>query len=82
LCGKVGHSLSRFVLNKYRGVAEPRKVGFAKLTIIFEKLTDIGRGIDRLRKAAEAIGGLRYAAICREMNFAASPSTTSQTGMH
>jgi hypothetical protein len=70
LCGKVGHSLARFVLKKQAGVTEPGKVGFAKLTIVFEKLTDIVKGIDRLRKAAGAIGGQRYAAICREMNLA------------
>jgi hypothetical protein len=70
LCGRVGHSLSRFVLNKYAGATEPGKVGFAKLTIVFEKLTDIAKGINRLRKAAEMIGEQRYAAICREMSFA------------
>jgi hypothetical protein len=70
LCKKVGHSLSRFVLKKHAGVTEPGKVGFAKLTIVFERLTDIAKGIDRLRKATEAIGEQRYAAICREMNLA------------
>ena len=70
LCEKVGHSLSRFVLKQHAGVTECEKVGFAKLTIVFEKLTDIAKGIDRLRKAAEAIGEQRYAAICREMNLA------------
>jgi hypothetical protein len=70
LCGKIGHSLSRFVLNKHAGVTEPGKIGFAKLTIVFEKLTDVAKGIDRLRKAAAAIGEQRYTAICREMNLA------------
>jgi hypothetical protein len=70
LCGKVGHSLSRLVLNKYAGEIEPGKVGFAKLTIVFEKITDIAKGVDRLRKAAEIVGEQRYGAICREMNFA------------
>ena len=69
LCGKVGHSLSRFVLNKYAGATEPGKVGIAKLTIVFEKITDIAKGVDRLRKAAEIVGEQRYGAICREMNF-------------
>jgi hypothetical protein len=67
---KVGHGLWRFVLTKYAGVTEPGKVGFAKLTVVFEKLADIDKGIDRLRKAAEAIGEQRYADICREMNLA------------
>lgn len=69
LGGQVGHSLSEFVLNKYGGAREPERVGFAKLMIVFEKLTDIANGVDRLRKAAAAIGEQRYAAICREMNF-------------
>ena len=55
LSGKIGHSLSEFVLNKYGGVREPGKVCFAKLTVVFEKLADIANGVDRLRKAA-AIG--------------------------
>jgi hypothetical protein len=67
---KVGYSLSVFVLNKYAGGAEPDKVGHAKLTTVFEKLTDIGNGIDRLRRAAAIVGDARYAMICRELNFA------------
>ena len=39
------------------------------LTIVFEKFTDIGKGIDRLRQAASAIGKARYSTICRELNF-------------
>jgi hypothetical protein len=70
LCGRVGYGLSQFVLRKYGGVAKPEKVGFAKLTIVFEKLNDLARGIDRLRKAADAIGEQRYGTVCREMNFA------------
>ena len=49
---KVGHSLSLFVLEKYAGGADPEKLGHAKLTTVFEKLSDIGNGIDRLRRAA------------------------------
>lgn len=67
---KVGYSLSLFVLTKYAGGEEPDKVGHAKLTSVFEKLADIGNGIDRLRRAAALIGDGRYAAICRELNFA------------
>ena len=67
---KVGHSLSQFVLQKFAGGTEPEKVGHAKLTIVFEKLSDICNGIDRLRSAATAIGEAQYAAICRELNFA------------
>lgn len=67
---KVGYSLSVFVLNKYAGGAEPNKIGHAKLTTMFEKLTDIGNGVDRLRRAAAIVGDGRYATICRELNFA------------
>lgn len=67
---KVGHSLSLFILNKYAGGTEPEKVGHAKLTLLFEKLTDIGNGIDRVRRAAAVVGEARYSAICRELNFA------------
>jgi hypothetical protein len=67
---KVGYSLSLYVLNKYAGGTEPDKIGHAKLSIVFEKLTDIGNGIDRLRRAAAIIGDSRYADICRELNLA------------
>ena len=67
---RVGYSLSLYVLNKYAGGTEPDKIGHAKLTIVFEKLTDIGNGIARLRRAAANVGDSRYAAICRELNLA------------
>lgn len=70
LCEKVGHSLSLFVLNKYAGVVDPERVGFAKVTAVFERLTDLGNGIDRLKRAVAVIGESRYSAICRELNFA------------
>lgn len=70
LCGKVGLGLSRFVLRTYGGTTEPEKIGFAKLTMVMERLTDIVNGVARLRNAAEAIGGERYGAICRELNLA------------
>jgi hypothetical protein len=70
LCGKVGYSLSLFVLKKYAGVTDPGKLGFAKLTMAFEKLSDIGTGVDRLQKAASVIGQSRYATLCRELSFA------------
>jgi hypothetical protein len=40
------------------------------VTAVFERLTDIGHGIDRLHRAVAVIGGSRYSAICRELNFA------------
>ena len=67
---KVGHSLSLFVLDKYAGGADPEKIGHAKLTIVFEKLSDIGNGVDRVRRAAAVLGDAQYSVICRELNFA------------
>jgi hypothetical protein len=40
------------------------------VTAVFERLTDIGHGIDRLQRAVAVIGESRYSAICRELNFA------------
>jgi hypothetical protein len=57
-------------LQKFAGGTEPEKIGHAKLTIVFEKLSDICNGMNRLRSAATAIGEAQYAAICRELNFA------------
>jgi hypothetical protein len=70
LCEKVGHSLSLFVLTQYGGTPDIAKLDFTKLTIVFEKLTDISRGVERLQKAASVIGDGRYSIICRELNFA------------
>jgi hypothetical protein len=70
LCGKVGRGLSLFVLKKYGGVTDPGKVGFTKLTLVLDKLTDIGNGIDRLRRAAGVIGNTHYSALCRELGLA------------
>jgi hypothetical protein len=70
LCGKVGRGLSLFVLKKYGGVTDPGKVGFAKLTLVLDKVTDIGNGIDRLRRAAGVIGNTHYSALCRELGLA------------
>ncbi len=70
LCGKVGHSLSLFVLKKYAGVTDPGRLGFAKLTGALQKLTDIGNGVDRLRRAAAVIGDTRYSAVCSELGLA------------
>jgi hypothetical protein len=67
---KVGEGLSRFVLEKYAGGAEPETVGHATLNTIFQKLADVGKGIERLRRAAAAVGDARYSVICRELNFA------------
>lgn len=70
LCEAVGFGLSRFVLRTYTGVPDPTKIGFAKLTTVMERLTDMSNGVERLRKAIDAIGAERYAALCRDMNLA------------
>lgn len=69
LCEKVGHSLAQFVLKKYAGVTDPGRIGFAKLTTVLERLTDIGQGIERLLKGRETLGEERYSAICKELNL-------------
>jgi hypothetical protein len=70
LCAEVGYGLSKFTLQRYAGVMDPSKVGFAKLTTVMEKLTDIAKGIERLRTASSAVGDAEYAAICHELNLA------------
>ena len=67
---KIGQSLSLFLLKKYAGGVEPETVDAATLNTLFEKFTDIGNGIDRLRRAAASVGDVRYSTICRELNFA------------
>ena len=39
LCETVGFGLSKFTLQKYGGVTDASKIGFAKLTMVFEKLS-------------------------------------------
>ena len=70
LCETVGFGLTKFALQKYGGAAEPEMIGFAKLTIVLDKLNDIAKGIERLRTSGNAVGEARYAAICRELNLA------------
>ena len=36
LCETVGFGLSNFTLQKYGGVSDASKVGFAKLTMVFD----------------------------------------------
>jgi hypothetical protein len=67
---KIGLGLSLFVLKKYAGGAEPDALDQAKLTIVFQKFADMGKGIDRLRRGAASLGDARYALICRELNLA------------
>jgi hypothetical protein len=67
---KVGDGLSRFALKTYAGGAEPETVDQATVSTVFQKLTDLGNGVDRLQRAAAAVGDARYSIICRELNLA------------
>lgn len=70
LCETVGFGLAKFALQKFAGTTEAEKIGFAKLATVLDKLSDIAKGIERLRTAGNSIGEARYAAICRELNLA------------
>jgi hypothetical protein len=66
---KVGHGLSLFLLKRYTGGREPETVAPPRLVTLLEKFTDIGNGMDRLRRAIAGIGDARYSTICRELHF-------------
>ena len=70
LCECVGFGLSKFALQKYGGATDASKIGFAKLTTVLEKLTDLAKGVERLRAASAKLGDGRYSTICRELNLA------------
>src|SRR5437016_1800226 len=71
LCGTVGFSLAGTVLKTVANVEAPEKIrDMAKLTMIFEKLQDLARGVERLRAAVAKAGEQRYSTLCREMNRA------------
>ena len=70
LCETVGFGLSKFALQKYVGLTDAPKIGFAKLTAVFEKLTDLAKGVERLRAASAKLADGRYSTICRELNLA------------
>jgi hypothetical protein len=70
LCAEVGYSLSQFALNVYGGVSDPTRLGFAKLTTVCEKLTDLANGVMRLKKAQASLVPERYAEICRRLELA------------
>src|ERR1022692_3250638 len=71
LCGTVGFSLSKGVLQVVAKVEDPDKIrDIAKLTAAFEKLQDMVRGVERLRAAVAKAGNQPYAALCRELNLA------------
>ena len=56
MCEQVGHSLSQFTLRTYGGVTDPAKLGFAKLTTVFDKLSDLVNGIARSATSGSGVG--------------------------
>ena len=71
LCETVGFSLLRTVPKTVANVEDPEKIReTAKLTMAFEKLQDLARGVERLRAAVAKSGEQRYSTLCREMNLA------------
>ena len=67
---KIGQGLASLIMKKHAGGAEPESLEQESLPTILQKFTDIGNGIDRLRKAATGVGEMRYSEICRELNLA------------
>jgi len=70
LCDKVGFSLAQSTLQKYGGTTDLKRLGYAKLTLVMDKLTDLSRGIERLVAGRAALGDAAYSVLCREMNLA------------
>ena len=67
----VGFSLARGVLKAVANVEDASKIrDMAKLTMTFERLQDLARGVERLRTAITKCGAQRYSALCRELNLA------------
>ncbi|MBV6522886.1 MAG: hypothetical protein MNPFHGCM_03036 [Gemmatimonadaceae bacterium] len=67
---KVGFSLAQSTLQKYGGTADLKRLGYAKLTLVMDKLTDLSRGIERLLAGRVALGDAAYSVLCREMSLA------------
>ncbi len=70
LCDKVGFSLAQSTLQKYGGTTDLKRLGYAKLTLVMDKLTDLSRGIERLVAGKAVLGDAAYSVLCREMNMA------------
>jgi hypothetical protein len=71
LSDTVGFSLARGVLKVVANVDDASKIrDMARLTMAYEKLHDLARGVDRLRTAIAKCGAQRYSALCRELNLA------------
>ena len=70
LSDTVGFSLARGVLKAVANVDDASKIrDMAKLTMAFDRLQDLVRGVKRLRTAIRKCGPQRYSALCRELNL-------------
>jgi len=70
LSDTVGFSLARGVLKAVANVDDASKIrDMAKLTMAFDRLQDLARGVERLRTAIGKCGAQRYSALCRELNL-------------
>jgi hypothetical protein len=70
LAGEVGFSLARLVARSVAGKDEIKAVqDNARLTAVMDKLTDLARGVRRLRAATEKAGAEVYAGLCEELNL-------------
>jgi hypothetical protein len=71
LCGTIGFRLSQTILRTVGNAEDADKIrDMAKLTMVFEKLQDLARGVERLRVAVAKAGEQRYSTLCREMSLA------------
>jgi hypothetical protein len=71
LSDTVGFSLARGVFKAVASVDDASKIrNMAKLSMVFEKLQDLVRGVERLQTAIGKCGVQRYSALCRELNLA------------
>ncbi len=68
---EVGFTLTRSVVQAVAGKDEIEAVrSNAEMTSLMEKLTDLARGVQRLRSAMERAGVGVYARLCQELNLA------------
>jgi len=68
---EVGFSLTRSVVQAVAAKDEIEAVqSNAHMTSLMEKLTDLARGVRRLRSATERAGAGVYARLCQELNLA------------
>jgi hypothetical protein len=71
LAGEVGFGLTRWAVQTVAGKDELAAVrNNAQMTSLMEKLTDLSRGVRRLRAATGRAGAEVYARLCRELNLA------------